>query len=124
MSRVRSRQRSSAFFTGCRATDGSPLDTITAVVETKGCWNASLFTSLKSQLFSDYMVRLSAPIGIYLVGWFDKASWDATDSRRRATPDISLQDAQKRLDNEATAIPAGYTVRAVVLDCHLPARGL
>ena len=32
----------------CRATDGSPLDTITAVVETKGCWNASLFTSLKS----------------------------------------------------------------------------
>jgi hypothetical protein len=107
-----------------RASDGTPLDTITAVIETKGCWNTGLFTSLTKQLFGDYMARLSAPVGVYLVGWFDKNKWDAADNRRRTAPDIKLQAAQERLDYEASAIPAGYTVRPVVIDCHLPAKAV
>jgi hypothetical protein len=95
------------------------LDTITAVIETKGCWNSGLFTSLRDQLHDDYMTRLGAPVGIYLVGWFDKAKWDPADGRRGATQDISRADAQQQFDSQAAALPQGSDVRAVVLDCHM-----
>jgi hypothetical protein len=101
-----------------RSTDGSAFDTITAVVETKGCWNKALLTALTSQLYDDYLVRLRAPVGIYLVGWFDKAKWDPEDPRRTAAPNSSLQEMQNQLDAQAIAIPAGFKVRAFVLDCH------
>jgi hypothetical protein len=100
-------------------TDGI-YDTITAVIECKGCWNSALFGALKDQLFGDYMVTLRAPIGIYLVGWFDKAKWDIADHRRKQAPNMTLQEAQSRLDKEAAEIPEGYLVRAVVMDCHAP----
>lgn len=96
------------------------LDTITAVIETKGCWNSALFSSLKSQLHDDYMARLGAPVGIYLVGWFDKGKWDPTDSRRSKVPNMDMGEAQKRLSSQAATLTAGSDVRAVVLDCHLP----
>jgi hypothetical protein len=75
---------------------------------------------LSSQLYGDYMVTLRAPVGIYLVGWFDKPKWDPTDRRRGQTPDMDLRSAQTRLDTDAAAIPDGYLVRAVVVDCHAP----
>jgi hypothetical protein len=103
-----------------RGAGNKVLDMITAVIETKGCWNSALLTSLKSQLHDDYMTRLGAPVGIYLVGWFDKAKWDPADGRRGATPDISRADAQQQFDSQATALPQASDVRAVVLDCHLP----
>jgi hypothetical protein len=84
------------------------------------CWNAKLFTALETRLYHDYMVRLQAPVGIYLVGWFDKPKWDPTDGRRRQTPNYTLLDAQVRLDAQAQAIPAGFSVQALVLDCHAP----
>jgi hypothetical protein len=103
-----------------RSADGGSHDTITAVIESKGCWNDALFGALTDQLFGDYMVTLRAPVGIYLVGWFDKPKWDLKDRRKRQAPDLSLQEAQSRLDGEAAAIPQGYMVRAVVIDCHAP----
>jgi hypothetical protein len=36
-----------------RAGEEAGYDKITAVIETKGCWNASLFTALEGQLYSD-----------------------------------------------------------------------
>jgi hypothetical protein len=56
------------------------------------------------------MVRLQAPVGIYLVGWFDKPKWDPKDDRRRRTPNCTLLDAQMRLDAQAQAIPPGFSV--------------
>jgi hypothetical protein len=102
-----------------RSADG-PYDTITAVIESKGCWNDALFRALKDQLYGDYMVTLRAPVGIYLVGWFDKRKWDPRDRRRSQAPDLSPQEAQSRLDDQAAAIPQGYLIRAVVIDCHAP----
>jgi hypothetical protein len=66
------------------------------------------------------MVTLGAPVGIYLAGWFDKPKWDPDDRRRRQAPDLSIAEAQQRLDAEAVAIPQGYLVKAVVIDCHAP----
>jgi hypothetical protein len=103
-----------------RSSDGSAYDKITAVIEVKGCWNAALFTALRDQLYDDYMVRLHAPVGIYLVGWFDKLKWDPEDYRRRRSPNCTLREARDRLDAQAAAIPAGFVVRSVVVDCHAP----
>jgi hypothetical protein len=100
--------------------DGTAFDIITAVIETKGCWNKELFTALEAQLYLDYMVRLQAPVGIYLVGWFDKQKWDPTDNRWRRTPNCTLMEAQVRLNAQSQAIPAGFSVEALVLECRAP----
>jgi hypothetical protein len=103
-----------------RRSAGGSYDVITAVIESKGCWNTALFGALNDQLYADYMVTLRAPVGVYLVGWFDKPKWDPDDRRRRQAPDLSIAEAQKRLDAEAAAILQGYLVKAVVIDCHAP----
>jgi hypothetical protein len=102
------------------ATDGTPLDPIAAVIEVKGCWNPELFTALEGQLVRDYMVQLRAPVGIYLVGWFDAAQWDDTDSRRRQVPRAELAKVRDRLDRQAAEAPEGFQVRAIVLDVRAP----
>jgi len=102
-----------------RSPSGVVYDRLTGVVETKGCWHSALFTALNEQLYHDYMVRLQSPVGVYLVGWFDREKWDPEDSRRRNAPDCTLQEAQVRLDEQAAAIPAEFILKAVVLDCHM-----
>ena len=96
------------------------LSTITAVIETKGCWNPELLTAIKTQLVDDYLIRLAAPVGIYLVGWFDKTKWDPTDYRRGRTPDWTLDEAQSLLDQQAAGLPQAFIVRSIVLDCRAP----
>jgi hypothetical protein len=100
--------------------DAGRYSVITAVIETKGCWNAELLTAMTTQLVNDYMIRLATPAGIYLVGWFDKPKWDAGDARRARTPDLRLAEAQATFDAQAAAQPAAFMVQAVVLDCHAP----
>jgi len=63
---------------------------------------------------------LAAPVGIYLVGWFDKLKWDGTDYRRSDTPDWSVEQAQGHLDQQAGPLSKTFIVKAVVLDCHAP----
>jgi hypothetical protein len=103
-----------------RQPDGEQFDPIAAVIETKGCWNSELFTALEEQLFRDYMIRLRAQAGIYLVGWFDTEKWDPEDSRRGRVPKITMVEAKQRLDRQAAALPEGFVVRPVVLECHVP----
>jgi hypothetical protein len=103
-----------------RSEVGLAQEPLTAVIETKGCWNRELFFALEHQLHREYLVRLRAPVGIYLVAWFDKGKWDPNDHRRRETPNCTIEEAQARLDDQAAAIPSGYLVRAIVLDCHAP----
>ena len=80
-----------------RRSDGGLFDPLAAVVETKGCWNSELFTALERQLFRDYMIRLHAQVGIYLVGWFDTAKWDPEDSRRDRVPKMQIQASRHSL---------------------------
>jgi hypothetical protein len=103
-----------------RRADGELFDPIAAVIETKGCWNNELFTALEEQLFRDYMIRLRAQAGIYLVGWFDFDRWDPEDSRRNRVPKISIDEAKARLDRQAAELPEGFVVRPVLLECHVP----
>ena len=94
------------------------FSTITAVIETKGCWNRELLTAMKAQLIDDYLVKLAAPVGIYLVGWFDKNKWDPRDYRRNDTADWTIHEAQRHFDEQAAGMPKSFIMSAVVLDCH------
>ncbi len=97
---------------------GEAYDAIVAVIETKGSWNPNLLSAIKTQLRDDYLRPLGAPLGIYLVGWFDKATWDETDNRKKRAPSWDLDEARRRLDEKAAELAKGYIIRAVVLDCH------
>jgi hypothetical protein len=103
-----------------RTSDAGPFDKITAVIETKGCWNAGLMSAIETQLRDDYLTRLSAPVGIYLVGWFDKAKWDPEDGRKARSPSWEVAAAQRRLDEKAVELTGAFLIRAVVVDCHAP----
>ena len=103
-----------------RRADGESFDPIAAVVETKGCWNNELFTALEGQLFRDYMIPLRAQAGIYLVGWFDTEKWDPEDSRRDRVPKIPIDEVKPQLDRQAAALPDGFIVRPMILECHVP----
>jgi hypothetical protein len=95
-------------------------DKITAVIETKGCWNPQLMTAMETQLRNNYLTRLGVPVGIYLVGWFDKPKWDPADGRKAKSPSWSAAGAQRRLDAVAAGLPAGFDIRVVVLDFRAP----
>jgi hypothetical protein len=103
-----------------RKPDGETYDVISAVIETKGCWNDELFTALEAQLFRDYMVRLRAPAGVYLVAWFETDKWDPSDSRRKAALKLSLDGATAELERQAKALTSGIIVRPVVIECRAP----
>jgi hypothetical protein len=103
-----------------RRSDGELFDPLAAVVEAKGCWNAELFTALQRQLFQNYMIPLRAQAGVYLVGWFDTDQWDPDDSRRDRVPKIPIDEAQAQLDRQAAALPEGFVVRPVILQCRVP----
>jgi len=77
-------------------------------------------TAMETQLRDDYLTRLGAPVGVYLVGWFDKSKWDESDNRRAKSPSWDVADAQQRLDAVAARLSTGFDIRAVVLDCHAP----
>lgn len=66
-----------------RRPGGEAFEPITAVIEAKGCWNDDIFTALEAQLVREYMIRLRAQAGIFLVGWFETDKWDPKDGRRR-----------------------------------------
>ena len=103
-----------------RRPDGQSFDPVAAVIETKGCWNGELFTALEAQLFRDYMLRLPAQAGIYLVGWFDTAKWDPEDGRRDRVPKMPIAEVRAQLDRQSAALPEGFMVRTVILECQAP----
>jgi len=104
-----------------RRPGGEAFDSITAVIEAKGCWNDELFTALEAQLVREYMVRLRAQAGVYLVGWFDADKWDPADGRRKTVPKMSVDDVRAKLEGQAAVLPEGIIVRPVVVECRTPA---
>jgi hypothetical protein len=100
---------------------GEAFDSITAVIEAKGCWNGELFTALEAQLVREYMIRLRAQAGVYLVGWFETDNWDPKDGRRKTVPKLSVENVRAKLESQAAALPDGIVVRPVVIECRTPA---
>ena len=74
------------------------LSTITAVIKTKGCWEPGADDGHEDTAGRRPSGQTGCPVGIYLVGWFDKPKWGATDYRRARTPDWTVEQAQSHLD--------------------------
>ena len=101
---------------------GNVRDTVTVVVETKGCWNTDSEKDMKDQLTERYLRTSIGSAGIYLVGWFKCPQWNASDPRRKRTARLDLGTLRERLIDQAKRISVeqGVNVSAFVLDCSLP----
>jgi len=92
-------------------------DSVSAIIEVKGCWNDELFTAMKEQLVDRYLKDNYCHYGLYLIGWFNCDRWDGKDYREEKAPKITVEEAQSRFDAQAdTLSERGLMVKAWVLD--------
>lgn len=96
------------------------FDTITVIIETKGCWNDKLDTDMQGQLRDRYLKDNRCQHGIYLVGWFVCPQWDATDGRLSAVRISTLDEARHRFESQAEALSHdGIILKAFVANTAL-----
>lgn len=94
---------------------------ISAIIETKGCWNPELNTAMRNQLVDRYPnANDRCKHGLYLVGWFYCEQWDDTHSRKQRTPKYGLETARERFANQARILSdENVHVRSVILNTAL-----
>jgi hypothetical protein len=97
----------------------------TVMVELKGSWHQKLKVAQDTQLRADYLSTTGITSGVYLVAWFDPASWsdDVGDTRRTRGAGIDLDAIRGYLSDQAVELGArhGVTLHPVVLTVDLPA---
>jgi hypothetical protein len=108
---------------------GGGTESIECVVEIKGCFNSGLTTAMETQLVEDYLRNGRPPVGIYLVVWFDKESWNDPGDQRRKAKTLerfekaklnTIDDLRKLLEGQAMSLTSSdYRVVSVVLDASL-----
>ncbi|HEX2909851.1 MAG TPA: hypothetical protein VH186_03515 [Chloroflexia bacterium] len=76
---------------------------INLIIEAKGCWNADLMTSMKTQLKKGYLEgNHVCHHGLYLVGWFNCDLWHSNDSRfEKANKFSDIYQLQSDLEQQA-----------------------
>lgn len=90
---------------------------IRVIIETKGCWNPDLKTSMKEQLAERYLANNASCAGLYLVGYFGSDRWDTEDWRHSRCGTQTLEDLRGELASQAEQLSeAGYAVKSFVLD--------
>jgi predicted NACHT family NTPase len=96
------------------------IDSISVIIETKGCWNRELQHAMKTQLVDRYFNDNRCQYGLYLVGWFNCIQWDEDDYRKRDAPKCGLIDTQNILGCQAVELSKqGVIVRALVINMAL-----
>ena len=96
-------------------------ESVTVIVEAKGCWNDELATAMEEQLAHRYLAdNASCRHGLYLVGWFNCGQWDKDDWRWRQAPRYGLDAARERFAEQARVLSeGGPRIRAVVVNAAL-----
>jgi hypothetical protein len=51
-------------------------DSVSVIIEVKGCWNLDHDHAMKTQLVDRYLRDNRCQHGLYLVGWFNCEQWD------------------------------------------------
>ena len=104
-----------------RGDSAASVQTVTVVIEIKGCWNAEARTAVDSQLVGDYLRPNGKTHGVYLVGWFVCSKWKTPRNKlSSATLELARQEiAQLVSAYDGKANPE--RVNGIVLDCCYPA---
>jgi len=87
-----------------QALNGKSYDTITTIIEVKGCWHTELFKAMETQLVGKYLKDSHCQHGLYLVGWFNCENWDDKDYRKGQAMKITMEKAQESLDSQAISL--------------------
>lgn len=74
-------------------------ETLTTIVEVKGCWNRDVETALETQLIDDYLLGTGNRYGIYLLIWFEGEPCGGRD--RDATMQALAERARELEDQHA-----------------------
>ncbi|MCI0619160.1 hypothetical protein L0244_39830 [bacterium] len=91
---------------------------ITAIIEVKGCWNRDLRKAMHDQLKDRYMVENSIYHGIYLVGWFMCNKWnqEGDNSRWRLSPK-DFDELKNFVNEQASTLSVNnFEIRPYLLD--------
>jgi hypothetical protein len=102
--------------------DGSLGQTITVVIEVKGCWHPDLKTAMQAQLQNRYLAENNIYNGIYLVGRFKCDSWNRNGDQSRWERSNRIDDIELQtfLKNQAEVLSAGgYDIRPFILNASL-----
>ena len=92
-------------------------DSISVIIEVKGCWNKNLKDAMETQLVSQYLKDNRCQHGLYLVGWFYCDKWDKDDYKKGRTPKIDISEAQQGFDDQAKKLSQqDVCVKAIVLN--------
>lgn len=103
-----------------QAPNGKSYDTITAIIEVKGCWHTELFQAMETQLVGKYLKDNHCQHGLYLVGWFNCENWDDEDYRKGQAPKMTMGEAQEFLDSQAASLSeGGLEIKALVMNAAL-----
>jgi len=79
-------------------------DTVTVIIEVKGCWHHELENAMMAQLKDRYLKNNRCRVGLYLIGWFNCDKWDRKDYRCDNAPKYSLNEAKIRFENQAVSL--------------------
>ena len=89
----------------------------TVIIEVKGCWNPELNDAMKTQLVDRYLKDNQCQHGLYLIGWFYCSQWYDKDPRKKQTPKLSIEEAQKKFDAQADKLSRqGMLIKAFVIN--------
>jgi predicted NACHT family NTPase len=96
-------------------------DTVSVVIEVKGCWHNELDHAMRTQLYDRYMAGTENDFGLYLVGWYNCPQWDAKDGRLKKAKSRSRESTVQKCEAiEEEIARTNKTVRHYILDVTLP----
>jgi len=99
---------------------GKIMDSITVIIEVKGCWHDKLDNAMQNQLVNQYLQDNESQYGLYLIGWFNCSQWDKSDSRCGKSPEITLEQAREKFTKQAESLSqSGVNIRSFVLNASL-----
>ena len=103
--------------------DEKSYDSITVIIEVKGCWNQYLKSAMKTQLVDSYLKDNHCQYGLYLVGWFFCDQWDDNDYRKKRTMNLKcdIVEMQRQFDEQAAQLTQqNIVVKSLVIDTSRP----
>ncbi|KAA3602017.1 MAG: hypothetical protein DWQ06_07325 [Calditrichaeota bacterium] len=66
-------------FVVAKPNDEKNFDSLSLIIEVKGCWHDEVKTAMRTQLLNRYLKDNKIDCGIYLVGCFSCEKWDSED---------------------------------------------